>query len=164
VDVAVAGLVINFIPDLGRALTDLRYLLSAGGIVGGYVWDYAAGMQMLRQFWDAAVALDPSAGVHDEGSRFPIAAPEPLRAACIAAGFVDVEARAIEIPTVFSSFDDLWLPFLSGTAPGPAYVMSLPEPARTALRDRLRSDVPTEPDGSIHFSARAWAVRGRRPG
>ena len=163
VDAVVAGLVMNFIPDLGRALADVRAVLARGGAVGGYVWDYAGGMQMLRRFWDAAVALDPGAIRHDEGSRFAIAAPEPLRLAFRAAGFVDVEARAIEIDTIFSSFEDLWQPFLSGTAPAPAYAMSLSEGSRSALRERLRADVPMEPDGSVHLMARAWAVRGRQP-
>jgi hypothetical protein len=29
-----------------------------GGTVACYVWDYAGGMQMMRAFWDAAVALE----------------------------------------------------------------------------------------------------------
>ena len=40
--------------------------------------------------------------------------------------------------------------------------MSLEDGARAALRERLRSSLPTDPDGSIHLVARAWAVRGRR--
>jgi trans-aconitate methyltransferase len=161
VDVAVAGLVMNFIPDLALALAAIRDLLAPGGWIGGYVWDYADGMQMIRHFWDAAVALDPMAANLDEGLRFPITAPGPLQAAFRAAGLDDVEVRAIEIPTVFPSFDDFWLPFLSGTAPAPAYAISLSDDARVRLRERLRSDVPSRPDGSIQLIARAWAVRGR---
>jgi hypothetical protein len=36
------------------------------------------GMQMLRYFWDAAVALDPRAASLDEGRRFPSCRPDRL--------------------------------------------------------------------------------------
>jgi hypothetical protein len=40
--------------------------------------------------------------------------------------------------------------------------VSLPEDDRAKLRERLRTSLPTQPDGSIHLIARAWAVRGRK--
>ena len=127
------------------------------------MWDYADGMELLRRFWDAAVALDPSAAGVDEGIRFPAAAPGPLAAAFTAAGFAGVETRAIEVPTVFEGFDDLWAPFLRGTGPAPTYVATLTPPARDALREALRASVEPDANGAIRLSARAWAVRGRRP-
>lgn len=42
--------------------------------------------------------------------------------------------------------------------PNPA-AAEFDETARARLRDRLRERLPTEPDGSIALSARAWAVR-----
>jgi SAM-dependent methyltransferase len=161
VDVVVAALVLNFVPDVGEALAEAQRVASHGGVVAGYVWDYADRMQLLRRFWDAAVALDPAAGALDEGVRFPIAGPEPLAAAFTTAGLDAVDVRPIEVPTVFTDFEDLWSPFLSGTGPAPAYTASLGEPAREALRDRLRASVAEEQDGTIRLIARAWAVRGR---
>jgi hypothetical protein len=73
-----------------------------------------------------------------------------------------VETRAVDVPTVFRDFDDYWTPFLGGQAPAPAYCMSLGEDARAALRERLREALPAQADGSIHLTARAWAVRGRK--
>jgi hypothetical protein len=125
-----------------------------------YVWDYADRMEMMRRFWDAAVALDPSAGALDEGRRFTVCRPEPLRALFEGAGLAQLETRAIDVPTVFRDFDDYWTPFLGGQAPAPGYCKSLGEEARGALRERLRASLPARPDGSIHLVARAWAVRG----
>ena len=162
VDIAVAGLVLNFVPDLPAALAELSRVVATGGTIAGYVWDYAGGMELMKRFWDAAVALDPSAASATEDSRFEICAPDPLRAAFHAAGLEAVVVRPIEIPTVFRDFDDLWNPFLTGVGPAPGYAVRLSDDRRIALRERLRATLPTDPDGSIALRARAWAVRGRR--
>jgi hypothetical protein len=133
-----------------------------GGTVALYVWDYAGRMQMMRAFWAAAVAIDPAAAAHNEGSRFTLCQPEPLAKLFQAAGLTAVESRAIDIPMRFADFDDYWLPFLGGTGPAPAYVARLSEDHRTAIRDRLRTTLPIGADGSIDLAARAWAVRGTR--
>jgi trans-aconitate methyltransferase len=164
VDAAVAGLVLNFIPDLAAGLAELRRVVVPGGTIAAYVWDYAGRMELIRRFFDAAIELDPAAVAADEGLRFSICAPGPLGAAFENAGLAEVEVRPIEIPTVFTSFDDYWTPFLSGTAPAPGYAMSLSEAERGRLRERLRATLPTEDDGSIHLVARAWAVRGTTDG
>ncbi len=161
-DVVVSGLVLNFIPDVTLALREMTRVGVPRATIAAYVWDYAGRMEPLRRFWDAAVALDPAAITVDEGLRFPICAPDPLRRRFEGAGLTQVAVDAIEVPTVFRDFDDYWTPFLSGVGPAPGYAMSLGDDARAALRDRLRSSVPTDPDGSIHLVARAWAVRGRR--
>lgn len=116
---------------------------------------------MLRRFWDAARALDPAAAGKDEAIRFPMCTRDGLAAPFARAGLQDVEARAIDVPTVFRDFDDCWEPFLGGQGPAPAYVAALDDDARTQLRDRLRATLPAASDGSIHLTARAWAVRGR---
>ena len=157
---AVSGLVLNFVPEPARAVAEMRRVAHPGGTVAVYVWDYAGEMQLMRIFWDAAGELDPAAAELDEGRRFGICRPQPLRDLFLSAGLQDVEVRAIDIPTRFRDFDDYWEPFLGGQGPAPGYAASLDEERRTALRERIRRRLPFAPDGSIALNARAWAVRG----
>lgn len=162
-DVAVSGLMLNFLPEPTDCVREATRVVRPGGLVAAYVWDYADGMAFLRHFWDAATTLDPAAAELDEGRRFPVCRPEPLRETWTSADLLDVEVAAVEVPTVFADFTDLWEPFLTGQGPAPGYVAALPAPARDHLRAALEATVPTRPDGSIGLTARAWAVRGRRP-
>lgn len=161
-EAVVSGLVLNFVPDPRVAAGEIARVLKRGGVAAAYVWDYAGAMQLMRHFWNAAGALDPAAVELDEGRRFPLCKPEPLRALWTQAGFRNVEVAAIDIETVFKDFDDYWTPFLSGQAPAPGYCSSLTEEARGRLRERLRASLPVALDGSIPLYARAWAVQGRR--
>lgn len=161
-DAVVSGLALNFVPDPARALFEMARVTRPGGLLGVYLWDYADGMEMLRRFWDATVELDPSAGDHHEGRRFPFCAEAPLSALFRGARLLGVETRAIDIRMVFRDFDDYWQPFLGGQGPGPAYVARLPEQQQAALRERLRATLPAKADGSIELPARAWAIKGRR--
>ena len=139
-DAVVAGLVLNFVPEPGKALSEMvRVARPGGGTVAAYVWDYAEGMQLMRYFWDAAAALDPRARQLDEGRRFPLCKPEPLTNLFQRSGLEKVEVRGIDVPTVFRNFDDYWSPFLGGQAPAPSYAMSLSEERRAALRERNRA-------------------------
>jgi SAM-dependent methyltransferase len=160
-DAVVSGLVLNFVPGPERAVAEMARAARPGGTVGAYVWDYAGDMQLMRYFWDTAGTLDPRARALDEGVRFPLCRPQPLRELFVGAGLADVEVRPIDVATRFRDFDDYWTPFLGGQAPAPGYAMSLDEERRTALREHIRSRLPVEADGSIGLVARAWAVRAR---
>jgi len=162
-DAVVSGLALNFVPHPAAAAAEFARVTASGGVVAAYVWDYAGGMEMMRRFWDAAEAEDPAIAGLDEGRRFPLCRPEPLRALWTDAGLLDVDVRPIDVPTVFTGFDDYWGPFLGGQGPAPSYTMSLAEDSRARLRERLRASLPVAADGSVPLTARAWAVRGSAP-
>lgn len=161
-DVVASSLVLNFIPDPTRALREMRSLAAEDGVVAACVWDYAGGMQFLRRFWDAAVALDPAARQHDEGERFPICSPSALEAAFREAGFSRVGVEALEVATRFQDFDDYWIPFVGGPGPAPGYLASLPAQKQRDLASRLRATLPRNEDGSIALTAKAWAARAEK--
>jgi SAM-dependent methyltransferase len=159
-DAAVSGLVLNFLPQPAAGVAEMARVARPGAVVAAYLWDYAGGMELMRHFWDAAIALDSVASDLDEGRRFPLCRPDALATLFDGAGLRDVQVREIDVPTHFCDFDDYWSPFLGGQGPAPGYAMSLSEERRAALRERLRSQLPVSPDGSIRLTARAWAVRG----
>ena len=158
-DAAVSGLVLNFVPEPARALAEMRRVVRPGGTVAVYVWDYAGEMQLMRIFWNAAAALDPSAAELDEGRRFAWCRPGPLQDLFRSAGLRGVRVRAIDVPTRFTDLEDFWQPFLGGQGPAPGYAASLDEERRALLRERIRERLPVGEDGSIDLIARAWAVR-----
>ena len=49
-DYAVSGLVLNFVPDKAKALSEMARIVRPGGVVALYVWDYAGHMQIMRYF------------------------------------------------------------------------------------------------------------------
>ena len=159
-DVAVSGLVLNFVPEPEKAAWEMARVVRPGGAVAAYVWDYAEKMELMRYFWDAAVALDSAAAKLDEWDRFQICTETGLAACFASAAIRDIETRAIDTDTVFRDFDDYWAPFLGGQGPAPGYVAALSSDRQEALRERLRTSLPVEADGSIRLIARAWAVRG----
>lgn len=163
-DAAVSGLVLNFVPQPSQALKEMIRAVHVGGTVAAYVWDYAGQMQLMRYFWNTAVKLDrTTAFTLDEGQRFPICQPEPLRRLFqTAAQLEKVEIRSIDVVTTFRNFEDYWSPFLGGQGPAPSYAVSLPEEKRVALREHIRLILPISSDGSIQLMARAWSVRGVR--
>jgi len=161
-DVVVSGLALNFVPEPAAAEFEMSRVARGGGTVALYVWDYAGEMQLMRYFWDAARTLDPAAAELDEGRRFPICQPIALTQLFQDAGLRKVEARAIDVPTIFHSFDDYWTPFLGGQGPAPSYTMSLSEDRRRGLRELIRTHLPVNSDGAIYLMARAWVVRGER--
>jgi SAM-dependent methyltransferase len=162
-DRTLALLVVMFIPDAPRAAREMRRVTRAGGTVAAATWDGTGGMEMLRAFWEAAVALDASAEPRRDAHR-PYSRSGELTVLWQEAGLERVEEEALLIPLEFTAFEDYWSPFLLGQGPPGAYVAGLAPARREALRARLRATLLGDgADGPFTLQARAWAVRGVVP-
>ena len=156
-------LVVNFIPDARKAVTEMARVTKPKGTVAAAVWDYGGGMEMLRVFWDEAIALHPANDKKDE-RHMPFCRRGELASLWRGAGLQDVVEEPLTIETRFASFDDYWTPFLAKQGPAGAYAASLSESDREALRMRLRQRLlGGGPDRPLVLHARAWAVRGIVP-
>jgi len=102
-DNTLALLVMNFIPDPNKAIAEMRRVTRPQGVVSACVWDYDAGMQMLRFFWDEAVALDPAIEPKDE-RHMKLSRQGELGDLWRKAGLVNVKEQPLVINQAFSSF------------------------------------------------------------
>jgi SAM-dependent methyltransferase len=156
-------LALNFIPDAAKAVAEMTRVTKSKSTVAAAVWDYGGGMEMLRAFWDEAVALAPASDAKDE-RHMPLCRRGELAALWREQGLQDVVEEALTIEIRFASFDDFWTPFLEKQGPAGAYAAALPAEDRETLRRHLRRRLlGAEPDRGIGMQARAWAVRGTVP-
>jgi SAM-dependent methyltransferase len=158
-DVVLSQLVMNFLRDADFGLQEMCRVVRAGGAVACCTWDYSGGMQMLRTFWEAALELDPNAP--DEGRVMPYCSEDELAGLWARNGLDEVETSALDVMADYADFEDYWIPFTLGGAPGGAYYASLDPERRQQLRRSCFGRLGA-PDGPFTLAARAFAVRGRR--
>ncbi len=162
-DAALSLLVFNFIPDPKKAVLELRRVTKPGGKIFAAVWDYGAGMRMLRTFWDAVVSLDPQAEKLDE-KHMPLCRAGELSALWRQCGLENVREQSIDIELRFESLADYWDPFLLGQGPAGSYVRRLDRDKLQALRDEVKHRLPLSSENRpFVLPARVWSVRGAVP-
>ena len=111
-DLVLAQLVLHFVSDPEQVGREFRRALRPGGTVSASVWDFAEGMQMLRHFWDAALALDPQAP--DEARVLRFGREGEIVQLLHDAGFEDLVETTLEVTSTYADFDELWSGFLAG--------------------------------------------------
>lgn len=159
-DVVASALVINFIPDRPRALAEMRRVARPGGVVAGYVWDFAAERSAN---WPLRLALrrigvEPPLAPGTEDARL-----EALESLFARAELKNIATRTIDVTATFPDFDDFWRANTARFNPVTKLIMALPEIERARLIELVRAQLPTNPDGSVTYSARANAIKARVP-
>lgn len=159
-DRAMAQLVLHFVSDPVQAAREFRRVLRPGGMVSACVWDFERGMEMLRLFWDAALAIDPQAP--DEARTLRFGREGEIVELLDDAGFERLTETTLSVTSTYAGFDELWSGLNAGIGPAGSYCVGLPEHRRAALRtemfDRLGS-----PAGAFSLSALARCASGRTP-
>ncbi len=159
VDGALAQLVLHFVTDPARAAAEIWRVLRPGGTVAACVWDFAEGMEMLRLFWDAALAVDSDAP--DEARALPFGAAGEIAEWLTTAGFDEVEDTTLAVSSTYADFDELWSGFLAGIGPAGSFCVGLPDAVRSELRGELFARLGS-PSGAFTLNAMARSARGRR--
>lgn len=157
-DTALAQLVLHFVSDPHAAAMELRRVIRPGGLVAACVWDFDGDMQMLRYFWDAALAVD--AGAPDETRRF--GREGEIAALFVSAGMEDVKETTLQVLVGYETFEDLWTGYLAGIGPAGSYCLSLEPDMRSKLKGELFRRVGS-PSGSFELSASARSVSAITP-
>lgn len=159
---ALAQLSLNFVGDAAKAVSEMRRVVSPGGVVAAAVWDFRGGLVFQRLFWDTAVGLDPAAGAaRDRLFSSPLALPDGLPLLWRGAGLATVERGSITIRMEYADFADYWEPLLGGQGPVGSYVLCLPLERRRHIEEQVRrAYLSGAPDGPRSLTATAWVVRG----
>lgn len=160
VDAAVMALVIPFLPDPSKGVSELMRVVRPGGWVATYMWDLPGG----------GASNGPVSAVARQLGMIPPSLPNPaasgheaMRALWEKAGLAEVETRVIRIPITYLSFDDFWASNSLPAGPTGTMIHGLPPDDKERLRARLREQAPITTDGRVVHEAWANAVKGRVP-
>jgi ubiquinone/menaquinone biosynthesis C-methylase UbiE len=157
-DAALAQLVVQFMTDSVRGVSEMARVTRPGGVVAACVWDFGTGRSPLSAIWSTALELDPS--VEDEGDRVGVRRGQ-LAQVFEQAGLEDVEESEVSVTVEHESFEAWWEPMTLGVGPAGSWLQRQPEDVRERVRERCRELYPDAP--GIR-TAVAWAARGRPPG
>ncbi len=159
-DRVLSQLVLHFVTDADRVANEFLRVLRPGGIAAACVWDFAEGMQMLRAFWDAALAVRPDAP--DEATTLRFGGPGEIASLLEDAGFDDVAEQTLTVHSGYASFDELWSGFLAGVGPAGGFLVHRDADEQDAVRGEMFSRLG-EPTGALELRAVARSARGAKP-
>jgi SAM-dependent methyltransferase len=156
-DAAVMALVLVFVPDPAKGVSEMARVVRPGGSVSAYMWDMPGGgvpyAELLAELQALGVPLMTAPSV--AASRL-----DAMQALWRDAGMVDIETCEIAVRRTYPDFDAFWRIAQTGPRIAPA-LATLTGDRIDALKRRLRERLIPHADGRLTCSARANAVRGR---
>lgn len=159
-DAAIMPLVIFFVPDPAKGISEMARVVAPGGLVTAYAWDMPGGGFPYRALFEVLRnqgVVVPSAPSPDASSM------DAMRALWTGAGLEALETRVITVQRTFASFDDYWTTILGSASVARILAAMTPE-QMAPIRARMKEILPAAADGRITYSATANAIAGRVPG
>src|SRR5215813_8335766 len=134
-DVAVMALVITFLSDPGKAVSEMARVVRPGGWVGTYMWDVPGGGTPVHPVYVAMESLGiPSP--RPPGAE--VSRRDAMQALCETAGLESIETRVIRIPVTYADFDDFWISNSGPVGPQGKAISEMAPGAREQLRAKVR--------------------------
>lgn len=158
-DAAVMALVLVFVPDPAKGVSEMVRVVAPGGAVVTYMWDMLGGGFPLDPIYSEIQAMGV---VAMRPPRMDASRMEALRDLWIGAGLEDIQTREIAVRRTFANFDDFWTTGLKSPALRPTVEAMSPGDVETLI-SRVRARLPADADGGITCGARAHAIKGYRP-
>ena len=158
--VVVSALVINFIPNRDQALAEMCRVCHPGGVIAGYVWDFAAQRSPNSpiRFGLNQVGAKPPPVPGTEDSRL-----EGLTSLFAGGKLTDIATRTVDVTISFPDFNDFWRSQTPSYIPMGKMIEALTETDREKVIESVRAKLPIGPDGRVTCSARANAIKARAP-
>ena len=157
IDVAVAALVVHFMPNPIAGVREMARVTRPGGLVAAYAWDLLNGGFPYNDLYSQMTSigfpppLPPSPAAGDM---------QWLRDTWEAAGLTDIKMRAITVTRTFADFDDYWRTAAASPRIAAALRSIPPEPL-AQLRQHVRASVPYDEHGTVVPKATANAINAR---
>lgn len=164
-DHSLSMLVLQFIAQPEKAVSEMRRVTRPGGTVAAATWDSRGGFVWLRMFWDTAAMLDPEAVVRRaKVCARPMTRPGDLERAWKAAGLTNVVQDMLTNLMDFALFEDFWRPMEGKDGPYAEYVRALTPDAKAVFREKMAlAYLDGEADGPRSYAATSWVVKGTVP-
>jgi hypothetical protein len=153
------ALVLVFVPDPAKGVSEMVRVVAPGGAVVTYMWDMLGGGFPLDPIYSEIQAMGV---VAMRPPRMDASRMEALRDLWIGAGLEDIQTREIAVRRTFANFDDFWTTGLKSPALRPTVEAMSPGDVETLI-SRVRARLPADADGGITCGARAHAIKGYRP-
>src|SRR5436190_23290265 len=158
-DAAVMALVIFFVPEPAKGVAEMVRVVAPGGTIAAYAWDIEGNGRPTEPIDAELRAMGLTTPLPPS---FRAARMESLRELWAGAGLEAIETREIVMERSFPDFDEFWTTTVtSGTIAPIIAGMASAEAER--LKARVRERLPADATGRITYSARANAIKGRKP-
>jgi SAM-dependent methyltransferase len=151
-----AQLVVHFMKDPVRGLSEMGRVTAPGSPVAACVWDHGGRRGPLSLFWAAATEVDPSA--RQEADASAGSSEGDLVRLFREAGLTDVEDGELAVTIRMESFEDWWAPYEQPAGSVGDYLATRTPDQVAELRERCRSRLP---DGPFDVTAVTWTAVGR---
>jgi SAM-dependent methyltransferase len=156
-DATLAQLVVHFMTDPARGLSEMARVTAAGGVVAASVWDHSANAGPLSLYWAAVRDIDAS--VLDE-SALPGVQPGDLGRRFVQAGMPDAQTTTLTVVVEHPTFEDWWQPYTLGVGTAGAHYAALSPADQVRVERRCRELLPSAP---FTIEADAWTTWWQKP-
>jgi ubiquinone/menaquinone biosynthesis C-methylase UbiE len=159
-DIVASALVINFIPDRSKAVAEMRRVARPGGVIAGYVWDFAAeaspSWPLRRALQENGFGAPPIPAARDSTL-------DRLHSLFEQAGLENIANRSIEVAVPFRDFETFWRAQTPSYSPTTKLVATMTATERARLIEAVRAALPITPSGQIQYVSRANAIKATTP-
>ncbi len=157
--VAVMALVIQFVSDPAKAVSEMARVVASGGAVAAYNWNIGSGGSPLSPIQAGLRTMGYRPATSPSNDASGLAALQQLWAG---AGLEKVETREISVTRTFADFNDFWTASAGGPTTAPV-IAAMEATAVDDLKDRVRAALTVDASGRITCTALANAVKGHVP-
>lgn len=159
-DVATMALVIPFVPDPKKAVSEMARVVQPGGLVASYMWDVPAGGLPAEPLYAATrdLGLSKQASAVSNAAVYSLSDIQNLWQRL---GLKEIETHRIDVSATYADFDDFWESNAVLRSPQSQLVEALQPTERQRLKSYLDETLPRDAEGRISCRAFANAVKGR---